>query len=127
MSGAARLAGACGLVALLAGATDQPSPAMAAAPRYWAAAELQTRPQIKTHVMPEYPGDLPSGGRGRVVLDLYISVTGAVDRVRVVRASPPGRFEQSAIKAFTPARFTPGIRKGVPVPSRLRVEVTFGD
>lgn len=77
--------------------------------------------------MPEYPRDLPAGIRGRVVLDVFVSLSGKVDRVSVVRAQPPGRFEQSAIKAFSAARYAPGMRKGKPAPSRLRVEVSFGD
>jgi protein TonB len=77
--------------------------------------------------MPEYPKDLPAGVRGKVVLDVFISLSGRVDRVSVVRAAPAGRFEQSAIKAFSAARFAPGVRKGKPAPSRLRIEVTFGE
>jgi len=100
--------------------------APAAAP-YYGPRDLDVRPQVKTHVMPEYPKDLPAGVRGRVVLDLYVSASGTVDRVVVVRAEPKGRFEQSAVKAFSAARFTPGQRKGVAVQSRLRIEVSFGN
>jgi protein TonB len=100
---------------------------LAAAPRYWPASELDVRPQIMTHVMPQYPADLPAGVKGRVVLELYVSSSGTLDRIRIVRAEPPGRFEQSALKAFTAARFTPGKRKGKSVPSLVRIEVTFGD
>jgi TonB family protein len=99
----------------------------AAAPHYWPAARLDVRPQIRTHVMPEYPPDLVSGIRGRVVLELFISKDGTLDRVRVARSAPRGRFEQAAVKAFSGARFTPGMRKGKAVPSLLRIEVTFGD
>lgn len=99
----------------------------AAAPRYWPAAELEVRPQIRTHVMPEYPANLPAGVRGRVVLELYIANDGKLDRVRVAQAEPRGRFEQAAVGAFSGARFSPGMRKGAAVPSLLRIEVTFGD
>lgn len=99
----------------------------AAAAYYWPAARLDVRPQIKTHVMPQYPADLPAGVRGRVVLELFISHEGTLDRVRVARAEPRGRFEQAAVKAFSGARFTPGMRKGKAVPSLVRIEVTFGD
>jgi len=95
--------------------------------RYWPASRLDVRPQIRTHVMPEYPPNLISGVKGRVVLDLYISPQGTLDRVRVVRAEPPGRFEDSALKAFAGARFTPGLRKGKAVSSLVRIEVTYGD
>lgn len=104
-----------------------PGQAQAAETRYWPAAKLDVRPQIKTHVMPEYPKDLPSGVRGRVVLELFISATGTLDRVRVARSEPRGRFEQAAQKAFSAALFAPGMRKGKAVPSLVRIEVTFGN
>ena len=99
----------------------------AAAPRYWAGKDLEVRPQIKSHVMPEYPRDILSGTKGRVVLDLFVSATGTLDRIHVVKAEPPGRFEQAARQAFAGARYSPGLRKGQPVASRLRIEVNFGD
>ena len=101
--------------------------AHAAETYYWPANRLDARPQIKTHVMPEYPADLPAGVRGRVVLELFIAADGTLDRVRVSRAEPRGRFEHATVKAFSRARFTPGLRKGRPVPSLVRIEVTFGD
>lgn len=101
--------------------------AYAADTKYWPVDKLDVRPQIKTHVMPEYPADLPAGVRGRVVLELYISATGTLDRVRVARAEPRDRFEQAAVKAFTGAHFAPGMRKGNAVPSLMRIEVTFGN
>ncbi|HSG77207.1 MAG TPA: energy transducer TonB [Burkholderiales bacterium] len=99
----------------------------AAEPKYWPAEKLEARPQIKTHVMPEYPKDLPAGVRGRVVLELFVAPDGTLDRVRVASAEPRGRFEQAALKAFSAAGFTPGIRKGKAVPSLVRIEVTFGN
>lgn len=101
--------------------------AQAAETFYWPAERLDVRPQIKTHVMPEYPKDLPSGVRGRVVLELFIAPDGKLDRVRVASAEPRGRFEEAAAKAFSAARFTPGMRKGKAVSSLVRIEVTFGD
>jgi len=120
------------VVRLPATAAAEPVAQLAPAPRpraphYWPVSGLDVRPQIRTQVMPEYPADLPSGVKGRVVLELYLSPQGAIDRVHVVRAEPPGRFEQSAVKAFSAARFTPGMRKGKAVHSRLRIEVTYGD
>lgn len=111
-----------GLAALLLLA----GPAAAADTRYWSAKDLDVRPQVRTHVMPEYPKDLPAGVRGVVVIDVFVAATGKVDRVSVVRAKPANRFEQSAIRAFSAARFSPGVRQGKPAPSRLRIEVTYG-
>jgi protein TonB len=112
-----------GLVALLLLA----GPARAAEARYWTAKDLDVRPQVRTHVMPKYPEALPAGVKGVVVVDVFVSASGAVDRVSVVRAKPVNRFEQSAVDAFSAARFSPGMRNGKPAPSRLRIEVTYGD
>jgi protein TonB len=101
--------------------------ALAAETHYWPAEKLDVRPQIKSHVMPEYPKDLPAGVRGRVVLELFVAPDGKLDRVRVARAEPQGRFEDAALKAFAAARFTPGMRKGKAVASLVRIEVTFGN
>ena len=98
-----------------------------AATRYLPASALDTRPQVMTRVMPRYPAELISGLRGRVVLELYISADGVLDRIQVAKADPPGRFEQSALEAFRAARYAPGRKGGVPVPSLMRIEVTFGD
>jgi TonB family protein len=96
-----------------------------AAPHYWPADRLDVRPQIKTQVMPEYPADLPAGVQGRVVLELFIAPDGTLDRVRVARAEPRGRFEQASVQAFSGARFTPGMRNGKAVHCLVRIEVNF--
>lgn len=127
MNGVLRFAAGLALCGMVGAAVALGAGPGAAAPRYWKTAELDSRPQIKTHVMPEYPKDLPSGVRGRVVLDLYVSEVGVVEDIKVVRAEPAGRFEEAAKRAFWPARFTPGLRKGKPVPSLMRIEVSFGD
>jgi TonB family protein len=129
--GALLLRAGAACLLLLAPWHDARSPvagaAHAAQTHYWPVDRLDVRPQIKTHVMPEYPADLPAGVRGRVVLELRISADGTLDRASVARAEPRGRFEQATLKAFSAARFTPGMRKDKAVPSLLRIEVTFGN
>lgn len=95
--------------------------------RYLSLGELDVRPQIKTQVMPQYPESVLPGTRGRVVLELLIASDGSVDGVNVERAEPGGLFEEAAVKAFSKALFSPGMKRGLPVPALLRVEVTFGD
>jgi protein TonB len=106
---------------------DAKKPAPVPATRYLEAVELDVRPQIMTRVMPEYPEEVLSGTRGRVVLELYIAEDGYVDRARVALAEPAGKFDAAALKAFAGARFTPGVKAGKPVASRLAIEITFGD
>jgi protein TonB len=80
-----------------------------------------------THVMPEYPQEMLSGTKGRVVLRLYIGADGILDDVRVAHAQPAGRFDRAAVRAFAGARFTPGMKAGKPVATELLIEVTFGN
>lgn len=94
-------------------------------PRYFAAHELDRRPQVLSHVEPYFPA-LALAPAGRAVLRLYIDETGRVDTVGVESADRTGAFEASAREAFAAARFLPGIRGGVPVKALLRIEVLFG-
>ena len=94
--------------------------------RYYLARELDVRPGIMTRVEPEYPEAaaqrfLP----GKVLISLDIDEAGKVERVRTVRASPPGYFEESAERAFRAARFTPGIKDGRAVKVRMVFEISF--
>lgn len=108
------------------GIPRRPEPRLPAQP-YIPADELDVRPLIMTHVMPEYPAGIVSGARGRVVLELFVSAEGTLDGLHVARAEPRGVFEQAALEAFSKARFTPGRKKGQAVGSLIVIEVTFGD
>lgn len=108
-------------------AADPRKPPPAPAVRYYEAVELDVKPQVMTHVMPQYPEDVLTGTRGRVVLELYVGADGTVDRTRVALSEPAGRFDGAAARAFAAARFTPGVKSGKPVASKLLIEVTFGD
>jgi TonB family protein len=95
-------------------------------PRYLPAAELDERPQIRSHVEPAFPLDA-NAPTGRVVLRLLISESGSVDKVEVVRAEPQGPFETAAVEAFSQARFSPGRKDGAAVKSALTLDLRFGE
>lgn len=86
--------------------------------------ELDERPRLRTPVDPPYPPAAPPDG-GYLVLQLLISETGSVERVRVAVADPEGFFEQTAVEAFAAARFAPGMRGGVAVKSQTWIELKF--
>lgn len=64
---------------------------------------------------------------GRIVgiLSLFINEQGGVDRVLSTGPNLPPAFEQNAIAAFKNIRFNPGQLDGMPVKSRIRIEVIF--
>lgn len=94
-------------------------------PLYYAIGDLDRKPEALGEVALAYPADLPLVTRSRVVLSLLIDELGAVDKVSVESADSPKELEALASHAFAAAKFTPGVRGGVKVKSRLRIEVTF--
>jgi TonB family protein len=103
---------------------DTPLPGLAPAPDYRSAAGLDQAPRPLDAIEPEYP---PGAGaiQGTVLLRLLIANNGAVDEVTVVKATPPGYFESSALAAFGKAKFSPGYFLGIPVKSQMFIEVDF--
>jgi protein TonB len=97
---------------------------LADAPDYLPAKLLTVGPRPLEDIEPKYPdgADLRTG---KVVLRLLIGDTGHVDDVAVVRATPPGLFDASAIEAFSKARFSPSLAGGIAVKSQMTVEVEF--
>lgn len=109
-------------------AAARPAPAPAVlplAPRYYAAEELERRPQILSHVEPAFPV-LALAPAGRVVLQLYVDEEGRVERIATEADDANGAFASSAREAFGAARFLPGLKGGAAVKSVVRVEVRFG-
>lgn len=104
----------------------KPAPGSAQQPPelYFRAGELDVRPQIRDRVIPVYP-EIAVNLTGRVIVNVFISASGTVDEVAVVRAEPPGIFDESAISAFSAARFTPGMKGHNAVKSLLVLEVNY--
>lgn len=73
---------------------------------------------------PEYP-EAAGKRQGIVRLTLLINEEGIVDEAIVVYSRPAAMFDDAAVTAFSQARFTPGKFMGIPVKSRLTVEVEF--
>lgn len=104
-------------------AAPRPAARAAAPKRYYRTRELDVVPGIKTRTDPEFP-DMARVS-GRVLIRLFIDERGTVEHVAILRADPPGVFEASARRAFLAARFTPGMKAGVPVKAQLTLQVDY--
>lgn len=62
---------------------------------------------------------------GRVLLLLFINEEGIVDRHQVLSPAQEDAFAASAIRAFSTARYAPGMITGHVVRSQLLVDVIF--
>jgi TonB family protein len=97
---------------------------VAASPGYLAAEGLDVAPYPLGDIDPAIPEDAGDRG-GTVVLRLLISEKGEVDRAEVLRSTPPGLFDASAIAAATRVRFSPGYIGGVAVASQVTRVVIY--
>ncbi len=94
-------------------------------PAYYALKELDVPPNPLSE-FPKYYPQAAAAERlsGRVRILVLIDEFGVVNETSVIEAHPTGYFEDVTRAAVTPTRFSPGIRNGRPVKSR--VVLTFG-
>lgn len=65
--------------------------------------------------------------RARLVLRLWVSQRGRIDRAELVRAEPAGAWAEQAIRPLPSTRMLPGWIKGQPVASVIVVEIAADD
>ena len=93
-------------------------------PGYAYGVGLNRQPMLLNDITVEYPVEA-GAQEGKLLLRILISETGAMDGLAIIKADPPGVFEDAAVSAFTKAEFSPGRMLGVPVKSQFFVEVDF--
>jgi len=93
---------------------------------YYSARDLDVQPHALREIRPEYPiaADQQKVS-GTLRLQLKLEADGRVSDIEVVSATPPGMFEESAIKAFRDARFAPAQKNGRPVRALVVIEVVY--
>jgi len=97
-----------------------------AAPKYyWSAKELNKRPIIDGGFNPDSLELAGVDGGGRLVLMFFISELGDVDQIDVESSDAPSEAYGIVLGQFYKAHFHPGVKDGLPVPSRTRIEVVI--
>lgn len=93
---------------------------------YYGARDVDVHPRSLIEIVPDYPADADRQRlSGKVRLQLKLEADGRVSDVDVVSATPPGMFEESALKAFREARFAPAQKGGRPVRALVLIEVEY--
>ena len=88
--------------------------------------DLDVKPTLLGAIPPKYPLAAKRNSiEGKVVLSFIITTKGTVRNARVVESSPPGVFEESALKAAEKYRFSPGRKDGKPVEACTRMPIVF--
>lgn len=88
--------------------------------------QVDTPPSVTRRVIPEYPRAARSKEiTGRVVVKFLVRTDGSVGKASVVKASPPGIFEQSALQAIRKWKFKPGRYRGDAVATWVILPIRF--
>lgn len=75
---------------------------------------------------PKYPKDAAAQGiNGKVVLIVDVAADGSVSKAVVERATPDGVFDAAALESVKKWKFTPAMKNGKAVASKVRVPVEF--
>lgn len=111
------------------GSSPRSSTGMANAPdaTYYAARELDVYPALASTLdLRALPAPAAADLRARAALLVLIDAHGAVDEVKIVEAGPGSDFEAQARQALLAARFTPALKNGRAVRSRLLIRIDHG-
>jgi protein TonB len=88
-------------------------------------ASLDVPPKQTKPLRPQYPFALKKAGiTGEAVVEFIVDTSGTPRDLRVVSATHP-EFGQAAVAAFQELHYSPGMKNGVPVNTRLRQPVRF--
>jgi periplasmic protein TonB len=94
---------------------------------YYAARQLDVYPALSSALDLRYTANASATGIvGRALVLLLIDDAGFVDNVAVVEAEPAGSFEEELRRTFSSVRFTPALKDGRAVRSRVLVHVNYG-
>lgn len=102
-------------------------PADATSDRYHARRELSRPPKPLSPIDIVFPPGVPTPGRHKAVLAIYIDEMGHVRKVHTEGESLPLAFEDAARNAFLSAQFQAGELEGRAVKSYIHIEVVFDE
>lgn len=94
-------------------------------PHYFRPSELEERPQALAEINITYPEEKGIVRSGAVILEVLINENGQADQINIESSDLPDSFQLNAAQSFHGAEFVPGKINGLPVKSRLRIEVSF--
>ncbi|MEF2146440.1 MAG: energy transducer TonB [Desulfovibrionaceae bacterium] len=102
------------------------APAQSFGPASFELGQVDQAPRPLHQTPPEYPSAARQRRQtGSVELRFLVERDGNVSQVEVVKADPPGVFEDSAVRTVRKWRFSPGMRQGEAVRTWVRVPISF--
>lgn len=93
---------------------------------YYTARDLDVQPRALREIVPDYPYDADRQRlSGQVKVQLKLEADGRISDLEIASATPPGVFDESALKALRTARFAPAQKNGRPVRARVVITIEY--
>ena len=92
--------------------------------KYYSARELDVYPAPLAPLVGSLPA--PARSRGYALLAIMLDATGAVTQVQLLEAEPAGFFDDDGVRSIASARFTPALKNGRAVKTRIVVRIDYG-
>ena len=94
--------------------------------KWYTAAEVDVRAEPQNAPRLDYPAALAASGLSAIVkLRIFIDERGTVRKVELAEAGPDRAFDIVAQRAWDEVRFSPALKRGVPVKSQKLLELDF--
>lgn len=101
-------------------------PANAADTRYYSVREIDLFPAPIVPLELHYPATAAAARiAGYALLAVVLDAKGLVTDVKVLESEPAGVFDDGAVQAIVAARFSPALKDGRAVRSRITVKLTY--
>jgi periplasmic protein TonB len=95
--------------------------------KYYSARELDVYPAPLAPFVMNFTGKAAAArGSGYALLAITLDATGAVTQVQLLEAEPAGYFDDDAMKSVAATRFTPALKNGRAVKTRIVVRIDYG-
>jgi protein TonB len=93
---------------------------------YYSARELDVYPAPAASLQLRYPLKAAAARvTGHVLLSIAVEATGTVTDVKVLDSEPSGYFDEGAVQTMLATQFTPALKNGRPVRSRVAVQIVY--
>ena len=94
--------------------------------KYYSARELDVYPAPLAPLVMNFTGKAAAARNGYALLAIALDATGAVTEVQLLEAEPAGYFDDDAVKPVAATRFTPALKNGRAVKTRIVVRIDYG-
>ena len=94
-------------------------------PYYYTHHELDIPPYVLEEQSDETRVPIENEENGKAIADLWINDFGLIDKIELLESDLSDEFKEVVLQTFSKTKFSPGIKDGHSVHSRIRMEILY--